>query len=105
MWHKPEVFVTIRHPFNLAWREFRQLNPQSEASQHGEDLTWHRHQAEIADEVVRHARIPSLSSKDMMEMAMQPWKHIHHTQDDGVEEMSIEEIKRICLHWLEAKFK
>jgi len=104
MWHKLEVFVAIRHPFNLAWREFKQ---QPEAPQdESEDSMWYKHKAEIADEVVRHAHTPSsYSSKALMQMAMQPWKQIHYTQDDGVENMGIEEIKRICLHWLETKFK
>ena len=104
MWHKQEVYVDIRHSFNLAWREFVQSGKAPEGM--GEDAAWHKYKEKIADEVVSHARIPSSgSSRAMKDYAMKPWKIPHYTRDDGVRDLGVERIKRIILDWLNQSVK
>ena len=99
MWHKPEVYMNIRHPFSLAWREFCQ-SVGKEAS--CAEAVFHRYKTEIADEVARHAAMPSMSSqKAIRQMMVRPWQKPNLTKDDGVMEMSVAQIKRLCLEWLE----
>ena len=93
MWHKPEVYVAIRHPFSLAVRE-RGIGCG--------ELLFSRFKCEVADEVSSHARTPSMSSrKALMEIAKRPWKVPSFTRDDGVAEMGVCEMKRICLEWID----
>ena len=101
MWHKPEVYVTIRHPFGLAWREYVQRHGGTEKYKSCEHA-WEVNEVSIADAVVNQATIPSqFSNEAMIQRAMYPWKEVHYTRDDGVANMSIEQVKRICLEWLE----
>ena len=100
MWHKPEVYTTIRHPFTLAWREFVRSNKADIPSA---DALYARHKAEIVDDIARHARVPSLSSPRIaLQMVVRPWEIPHPTNDDGILEMGVQEIKKACLQWLNA---
>ena len=102
MQHKPEVYVAIRHPFTLAWREF--LTGRGEELR-SDEAFYRRHREAIADEVVKYARAPSPGSRRFIrEYAMKPWQMPRFTKDDGVQDMSVGEIKRICLGWLNANF-
>ena len=99
MWHKAEVFIAIRHPFQLAWREL--MNKGMTPENMGVEAAWYRFKEAIADEVAKYARIPSTgSSRYIKEYTRHPWKLPHFTKDDGVEDMSVEQIKRICQDWL-----
>lgn len=100
MWHKVEVYAKIHHPFTLAVIEYGQIRKKNVGNA---DMLWQRHRNEIADEVVRNARIPSLgSARAVKEYAMRPWKGApKYTRDDGVADMTVGEIKRICLDWIE----
>jgi len=98
MYHKPEVYMTIRHPFTLAWREF--VKGASKDVMSAEAL-YARYKVEIADEVVKHAHLPSMASpKAIRQMAIKPWQKPSFTKDDGIDNMSVQQIMRICLDWL-----
>ncbi len=100
MYHKPEVYIALRHPFALAWREF---SSSCKASVLPMENVFARHKVDIADEVARFAHIPSMSSqKVIIQMAIKPWQKPNLTKDDGILEMSVQQIKRICLDWLNA---
>lgn len=99
MWHKVEVYIAIRHPFQLAWREL--MNKGVTPENMGVEAAWYKFKEAIADEVAKSARIPSTgSSRYIKEYVRHPWKLPRFTKDDGVEDMSVEQIKRICLDWL-----
>ena len=100
MYHKPEVYVAIRQPFGLAWREFLKAHG---LPYEGPDAVYQRYKVEIADKVASLARVPSPGSgKWTRESMKMPWKQPNLTRDDGVLDMPVAQIKRICLEWLEA---
>lgn len=100
MYHKPEVYIAIRRPFDLAWREFLKAHNLPYESP---DAVFQRRKVEIADKVASLAHAPSPGSgKWTREFMKTPWKQPNLTKDDGVLDMPVAQIKRICLEWLEA---
>jgi len=98
MYHQLEVYTTIRRPFNMAWMNFAQNISKDLLSA---DAVFARYKVEIADEVAKHARVPSMSSpKAIRQMAIRPWQKPNLTRDDGVQEMSVRHIMQICFDWL-----
>lgn len=104
MYHKMEVYRSIHHPFTMAWIEFE--NALGHKTGKNPEAYFRLHMEEIADEVVRHAHVPSYgSARAVKDMARRPWQVPHYTHDDGVESMTPGEIKRICLDWLNDNYR
>lgn len=98
MYHKPEVYTTIRRPFNLAYLNFERNTNKDLLSA---DALFARYKVEIADEVAKHAHIPSMSSpRAIRQIAIKPWQKPNLTKDDGILEMSVQHIMQICFDWL-----
>jgi len=104
MYHKMDVYRAIQHPFTMAWIEFERergakLGMPAEAY-------FRMHMEEIADEVCRHAHVPSYgSARAVRDMVRRPWQVPHYTRDDGVESMPPGQIKNICLDWLAKNYR
>lgn len=63
---------------------------------------WSRHGEALCREVVGHARVPSYgSARAIRDMARNPLRIPHYTREDGVQDMTPGEIRRIILRWIE----
>ena len=105
MWHKQEVYMTVKPLFSMAWREFIQMHGASIPPDEKEAVVWNRCKEQISDEVASQASVPSFSSRRVVvEHAMHPWKRTVYTKDDGVQDMPRARVRRICLGWLERHY-
>lgn len=102
--HKFEVYIRVRQAFGQAWAEFHRGRGTSAVPPWQPYLSVH--EEELADEVARHAHIPSYgSARAVRDMARRPWQVPHYTRDDGVESMTPGEVRRICLDWLAKNYR
>ena len=93
----------VRMSFRLAWIDF--LNERGIPLCPWEPYLA-RHENELVEEVLRHARTPRIDSpRGIRDLAMRPDRIPRYTRDDGVPSMAPGQVKNILLDWLRMNYR